>query len=280
MLNFFITFVVFVVSFFLMAAGVRYGMLAAGKFDNWLATKSRHDFTGFDWYFRIPFSIGMIPEYFFGMVLGKDNYFKTNWWALKISSFLAVLLFVALLQSRSDVAAYYSLSFISENGFTGYFTSGTFVWYLNFITLLYISLAVLLVVESIKLVRGYAPLRILFYGVLCLFMAGLTISVLTLIVFASLIYLAFKVIKFLFFNQNNRGKIFDEDEETAGDILRGGFSKFKIELKEWEAERKSTRRIKTSASKRKTPAIKRKVKVTPPTKRSQNYDDIPRLHPD
>lgn len=283
MLNFFISVVVFAVATFLLAVSIRYGMLAIGNFDNWLNTKSHREYDGFNWHFRIPFYIGMIPEYFYAMVLGKDNYYKTNWWALKISSFVSMLLFVALLKSRHDVAEYYSLALVTEKGLSAYFTSGTHVWYLNCITLLYASLAVLISIESVKVAHFYAPVRVLFYGILCFLMAGLTLAILGLIVFVSLVYIGFKVIKFLFFNRK-RKRIVNEDEETAGDILKGGFSTFKNDLLEWEAERRSNRKTRNSIKKRKSPVIKRKVtiKEKAPVKpgKPEMYDDIPRLRPD
>lgn len=64
MLNFLIFIVVFAVSTFLLAVSVRYGMIGAQRMENWLTQKSGRSFDGFDWYYRIPFSIGLIPNFF------------------------------------------------------------------------------------------------------------------------------------------------------------------------------------------------------------------------
>jgi len=278
MLNFFISIVVFGVSTFLLAVSVRYGMVGAERVDNWLLTKTSRDFGGFNWYYRIPFAIGAIPEYFYAMVLGNANYFKTNWWALKTASFISVLLFVAILKSRGAVLSYFSLNFMSEKGIVALFTSGTFVWYLNFITLMYIALAVMVMLESIKMGGIWGLLRAAYMGLMCLLMANLTIAVLTVIVFIAVIYLIYKVIKFFFFSDKKHQRT-NDDEEDAGEILQEGFSGFKSELYAWEAERTtSAPRPKKVVPKRK-PIIKRTVKK-PTTKKTHHDDDIPRLYPD
>ncbi len=283
MLNFLISIVVFAISTFLLAVAIRYGMRGAERFDSWLLTKSGLDFTGFNWYYRIPFAIGVIPEYFYAMVLGHDNYFKYNWWALKTASFISVLLFVAMLQSRGAVASYFSLSFLGERGVLAFFTSGTFIWFLNFITLMYAALAIVVIIESIKLAGVYAPLRVLFYGFHCFLMANLTVIVLTVIVFISIIYLIYKVIKFLFFSNNRKRKVTAEaEDESAGEILNKGFSGFKVELEDWEANRKTTSTARKVKSKpRRKPVITRKKRpVTHKEESINTEDDIPRLHPD
>ncbi|OFY49714.1 MAG: hypothetical protein A2W85_07580 [Bacteroidetes bacterium GWF2_41_31] len=278
MLNFLISIIVFAVSAFLLAMSVRYGMMGAERVDTWVLSKSRRSFQGFDWYYRIPFSIGTIPEYFFAMVLGRDNYFKTNWWALKTTSFIAVLLFVALLKSRATVVNYYSLSFLGDRGIAAFFTSGTFVWYLNFITLMYLALAVLVTIESVKMAGLYAPVRVVYYGFLCLMMANLTLLVLGVIVFVAVVYFIFKVVKFLFFS-NRKRHVDQEDEESAGDILNKGLAGFKPELYEWEANRKSQIRKETKPIHK--PIIHRsKPVITRKQKPEIHDDDIPRLYPD
>jgi len=278
MLNFFISIVVFAISTFLLAVGVRYGMAGAERVDTWVLSKTRRSFEGYDWYYRIPFSFGTIPEYFYAMVLRKDNYFKTNWWALKTASFIAVLLFVALLKSRSAVAGYYSLSFLGNQGIAAFFTSGTLVWYLNFITLMYLALAVLVTIESVKMAGFYAPVRIVYYGFLCLMMANLTLLVLGVIVFVAVVHFVFKVVKFLFLS-NRRRRQEQLDEESAGEILNKGLAGFKPELYEWEANRKS--HIRKKATPIRKPIISRKKPViTRKQKPEMHDDDIPRLYPD
>ncbi|PJB59194.1 MAG: hypothetical protein CO098_04680 [Bacteroidetes bacterium CG_4_9_14_3_um_filter_41_19] len=279
MLNFFISIVVFGVSTFLLAVSVRYGMAGAERIDHWLLLKYSRRFDGFNWYYRIPFAIGIIPEYFYAMVLGNANYFKTNWWALKTASFISVLLFVALLKSRGMVLSYYSLSFMGERGVLAFFTSGTFVWYLNFITLIYVGLAVLIVIESVKMGGMAGLLRAGYMGLMCLLMSNLTLAVLSVIVFVAVIYLIYKVIKFLFFPSNKRNQ--DDDDESAGEILQKGLSGFKSELYTWESERKSQpKRTEKKTIVRKPVITRKKSTVKRTTQKIDHENDIPRLYPD
>jgi hypothetical protein len=281
MLNFFISIVVLAFSAFLLAVSIRYGMIGAARLDSWLSTKSKRNFKGFDWYYRIPFPVGTIPEYFYAMVLGKDNYFKTNWWALKTSSFLSVLLFIALLKSRTSVVNYYSLLLSGDQGITAFATSGTFIWYMNIITLSYLALFILICVESVKMAGIYSPIRIIYFGILSIFLANLTVAVLSVIIFVSIVYLVYKIVKFLFFKNNNTSQQYNE-EETAGEILNKGFSGFKPDLYEWEAERKAQRKNeKVKQKPKRNPVIttrKRIVKREPEV--VIHNEDIPRLHPD
>lgn len=281
MLNFFISIVVFAFSAFLLAVSIRYGMTGAVRLDSWLSSKSKNNFVGYNWHYRIPFSIGTIPEYFYAMVLGKNNYFKTNWWALKTASFLSVLLFIALLKDRTGVANYYSLLFLGDRGISAFVTSGTFIWYLNIISFLYLALAILIANESIKIAGIYAPIRILYFGILSFFMASLTITVLSVIIFVSILYLTYKIIKFLFFSNKQKSQQ-NDNEESAGDILNKGFSEFKPDLYTWEADRKNHQTNKKQKQKpRRKPVItRRKVTKKQIPDEIIHEEDIPRLHPD
>ncbi len=281
MLNFFISIVVFSISTFLLAVAIRYGTMASGRLDAWLLSKSGKDFTGFQWYFRIPFAIGAIPEYFYAMVLSRENYFKLNWWALKSASFISVFLFIALLKSRSAVASYYSLDLFSDQGWMALFTSGTFIWYLNFITLMYLALAVIVVIESIRMAGIFAPIRVLYQGLLCVLMANLTVITLSVIVLISVIYLIYKIIKFLFFSSKSQNASARDDDESAGEILSKGFSGFRAELYEWEANRTPASYTETKPATRHKPVITRKKRTVKPKVEPMNEeDDLPRLHPD
>jgi hypothetical protein len=280
MLNAIIQIVVFAVSIFILSFSIRMGMNGADKMDTWLISKSGRNYDGFNWFFRIPLIPGVVPEFFYRTVLGRKNYFKTNWWSLKLSSFLAVLLFVALLKTRSGVANYYTLAFLGEKGISAFFTSGVFVWYLNFVSLMYIALGGVIMYESVKMAGIYAPVRILYYGVLCLLMANLTIVILAVIVFLAVVYFVFKVITFLFLNQ--RKKYMNTDEiDLGGDKIMARFRVFKAELIDWEnqlVKNKPEKDIKKTT--RRKPTISRKRTQTRVPRSSSNFDDIPRFHPD
>ncbi len=280
MLNFLISIVVFAASVFLLGVSIRYGLRSAGRLDEYFTAKSNRSFTGFNWYYRIPFSVGFIPEYYFYLVIGRDNYFKTNWWPLKTSAFISVLLSVAILKSRSAVYDYFTLAFVKQHGFTALFTSGSFIWFLNIITLLYFVLFVLVVIESIKMHGAYSPVRIIIYTVLSFLMADLTIIVLGLIVLFSVIYIILKIIKFIFFSsKRSRHREEEDDDETLTETWQKGLTPFKAEVKAWEQELKAgrVRRTKSKKPKHKPKIRRRKPKI----KRTSSFDDdIPRLHPD
>lgn len=135
MINFLISIVVIAVSVFLLAVSVRYGLMGVARLDNYFSQKNNSSYPGFGWYYRIPFSIGVVPEYYFAIVLGHDNYFKKNWWALKTASFISVLVFIAGLKSKVAVSDYFSLTFLQDKGIIGFFTSGNFVNFMNIIVI-------------------------------------------------------------------------------------------------------------------------------------------------
>lgn len=275
MINFIISIVVLLVSVFLLSVSIRYGLAGAGRLDNYFSIKSSGNFDGFQWYYRIPGSAGLIPEYYFYLVLGDDNYFKLNWWSLKTSAFLSVLVTLATLNSRRAVYDYFSLEMVRQQGFASLFTSGFFVWYLNIIVLLYLALFVLIVIESIKMHGIYAPVRILAYGLMCFLMTDLTMIVLGLIIFIALIYFVIKVIWFLFFHSRNRRRQ-DDSGSTTPAFLKERLRVFKKELIEWEAGNKTHHEERVKKEK---PHVKIKRK-RPKISRNFPDDDIPGLHPD
>lgn len=279
MLNFLISIIVAAASVFLMILAVRYGLNYSTKIDNYFISKANGQ-EGFNWYYRIPFKIGIIPEYFFALILGNENYFNRQWWALKTSSFISVFLFIAMLNSRSSVYSYYSLELISESGFIALFTSGAFYNFLNLITLLYISLFVMICIESFRMYKLYAPVRIIMFSVLSLLMANITVITLSIIVFITIAWLVIKVIWFLFFSSKSKRKSQDdEDDESVSDIFAGGLKTFTAELKEWENSQSyndtRTKRVEKPVIKRKKPKIRRVRKNI-----VRRDDDIPKIYPD
>jgi len=280
MLNFLISIVVFVVSVFLLAVFIRYGLRSAARLDDYLSQKHRSDYSGFQWYYRIPFSMGVIPEYYYALVIAYDNYFKRNWWALKTASFISVLVFVAGLKSRSAVAAYFSFSFLEGKGIAGFFTSGNFVMFMNIIVLLYAVLFVLICIESYKMHGFYAPVRIVVYSLLSFLMANLTIITLSVIVFVTVVYVILKIIIFFFTSRRRRRhRAEEEDDDPADSVWGKGLRDFKTELYRWEKEEKSRPETTCHHETKKKKPIKRKRPKITRTKRAYG-NDIPRLHPD
>ena len=279
MLRFILYLFAFAASVFLLATAIRYGLKGAARWDERIIRKRGSAFTGFDWFYRIPFAVGVVPEYYFFMVLGGENYFKSNWWALKTSAFLSFLVFLAFLTNKSEAESYYAWQTISESGILTYVTSGITFWYLNLINLLFVAVFVLIIVESIRMHGWYAPVRIVFYTVLSFLMFSLTIFVMMLIIMVTFLYIAYKIIKFLMTSRRRRRQeVYDPND--VSDKLNTRFRVFRAELYEWEAGRQEVRTARRKdrkpGAKRKRPKIKRKPKHWPKSKN----DDIPRFHPD
>lgn len=277
MINLLISIVVFAASFFLMVYAIRYGDRGALRLDQYFSNKNNSLYPGFQWYFRIPFFIGVIPEYFYALIFTYDYYYKKNWWPLKIASFISVLLFIALLKSRSAVYDYLTFNFIMENGILALFTSGNFVTFMNIIVLSYMALFVMICIESIKMHGIYAPIRILVYSLLSFLLANLTIISLSIIVFVAIAYVVLKIIGFLFFSSKKAKK--EEEEESTGSILNSGFREFKSDLYHWESENRN--RKPEYVDQEDTKIERKKPKITRRRKKAKPIDDeIPRLHPD
>jgi ABC-type multidrug transport system fused ATPase/permease subunit len=276
MLRFILYLFAFTASVFLLSAAIRYGLKGAGRWDMKICSKLGKSFTGFNWYYRIPFSIGIVPEYYFYLVIGRDNYFKTNWWALKTSGFLSFLMFLAFLTNRTEATQYFSLQTLTEGGMLTYFTSGVTFWYLNLVNLLFTAVIVLIVVESIRMHGWYAPVRIVIYTLLSALIYVLTMTVLVVIIMVTALYIAYKIIKF-FMTSSRRRRQQEDDDHDVSDQLNNKFRAFRAELYAWEAERITTHsnrhEERKSEAKRKRPKIKRR-------KRKLKNDDIPRFHPD
>lgn len=278
MINLLLSILAFGVSVFLLAVTIRFGLRNIGKLDAYFSQKNNSTYAGFQWHYRIPFDIGIIPEYFFALVIAYDNYFKRNWWPLKTAAFLSLFLFFAGLNNYTTVMSYFSFQLIREGGFTALFTSGSLVLFLDLIMVLYLALFTLLSIESIRMHGIYAPVRIAAYSLLSFFMAQLSLITISLILFFTFLYIVFKIIKFLFFSSRRRRRN-EEEEESAGNILNKGMKEFKVELLQWEEEgvtedETTTYAHNTNSSKKERPKITRRKR------KPKEEEDIPRLHPD
>ncbi len=278
MIKFLLYIISFVGSVFLFSMAINYGLKLAENWDTRITQKINRSFDGFNWFFRIPFSIGVIPEYFFYLVLRAGNYFKTNWWALKLFAFNTFLIFIAIISNNSVVNKYYSYSYYAENGIGSLFTSGVTFWYLNLLSIIFIAIIILIIIESVRMHGWYAPVRIILYSSLSILMALVTLMVLSLIITITVLYMAYKVIKFLFFSSSRKK---NTDEEDVSDQLNNNYRRFRAELYDWESDFKSTkktvrREVKKPKITRKRPTIKRR----PKPKVEPRDDDIPRFYPD
>jgi hypothetical protein len=224
----------------------------------------------------MPSTIGVVPEFFFFMVLGRENYFNARWWALRWASYFSFLFFLAALFSRSTIERYYSWSFLTENGIGAYFSSSG-MWYLHMLNLFFIGLVAMILVESIRMHKAWAPVRFILYTFLSVCMAYISMITIALIIAITFLYLCYKIIRF-FMSSGRKTKIEVDDDDSASDKLNNTYRQFRAELYEWEAyrkeERKSRREEKKTVIKRKRLKIERKPRTV------RKDDDIPRFHPE
>jgi len=265
MLRFILLLIGGALSIFMTALMIRYLLKASFAWDTRMCNKLGSTFCGFRRHFRMPFAIGVIPEFFYFLVLGGNNYFNARWWALRMASYISFLFFLAVIFSRYSVQAYYSWSYFSENGILAYLDGGSAFWYLNLINLLMFGLLTMILIESIKMHKGWAPVRFIFYSLMALMMAYTSLMVLALIISFTILYICYKIIKFFMSSGRNRKIDVDDDDDTS-DKLNNSYRRFRAELYEWERERKAGRVAKKQERKteikRKRPKIKRKPKVT------------------
>lgn len=276
MLRFILIMIGLAISAFSMAMMIRYGLKLAISLDDRFCDRRDAGFRGFRRHFRFPTAVGVIPEFFYFMVLGGNNYFTARWWALRTASYLSFLVFLAALFSRRAVESYYSLSFLQEQGIAALFTSGSSFWYLNMVNALFIGLFIMICIESIRMHGWLSPVRIVLYTSLSLLMASLSLSILTLIIAVSLLYVAYKIIKW-FMTSSRRVKVENHDDDDTREKFNNTYRMFRADLYEWERDRKTER--KASREVKKKPVIRRKRKkiVRKPVEKS---NDFPRIYPD
>ncbi len=262
-------------SVFMISLSIRYGLRLTFAWDNYIAGSGKGNDRAYNWYYRIPLAAGLIPEFFFYLVTGPKNYFRTNWWALRTGAFITALLFIALL-FRNNLARDYYLLILPVEGLNVLLSSSSSVWFMNFINLLYLTLFCLIIAESIRMHGWYSPVRIIAYTVLTVMMSAVTLATLSLIIIVSILYVLFKILMF-FLSGNRKKEVPDDNNESLRGTLNNGFQAFRAELYAWESERKTVPVVTEKKDPR--PVIRRsKPKIV--RKPKPRADDIPRFHPD
>jgi phosphoglycerol transferase MdoB-like AlkP superfamily enzyme len=264
------------ISVFLIALMIRYMLKVSFAWDSRMCTKLKRSFCGFRRHLRMPTAIGVVPEFFYFMVLGRENYFNARWWALRAASYISFLLFLAALFSRSTVENYYSWSYLGENGLTAYFT-GSGMWYLNMINFFFLGLIAMILIESILMHKAWAPVRFIMYTFLSLCMAYISVITIALIIAITFLYVCYKIIRF-FMSSGRNTKVEVDNDDGVSDKLNNTYRQFRAELYEWETERKNDRKArrdeKKTVIKRRKPRIERKPRSV------HKNNDIPRIHPE
>jgi hypothetical protein len=263
---------------FTLSVMLRHGLRLAFVWDDKICNRLNSRFCGFRRHYRVPSSIGVIPEFFYFLVLGRSNYFSTRWWALRAASYLGFLFFLAAVFSRGVVSRYYSLAYWSENGLQTMLSSGTGFWYLSIVNMLFALVIVMIIIESIRMHKAWAPVRILMYTVYSVFMAAVSMITLALIISVTFLYIAYRIIKF-FFTSGRKVHLDTDDNDSPSEKLNNSYRRFRAELIAWEKERKADKaedrhEVKPPVITRKRPKIVRKTKPAPVD------DDIPRFYPD
>ena len=277
MLRFILYLIAGTASIFFISMLIRYLLKASYSWDSRICNKRNADFCGFRWHYRIPWAIGVVPEFFYFLVLGRNNYFNARWWSLRASAYISFLLFLSILFARKTVASYYSLTFLRENGIQAYIDGSSSFMYLNLVNFLFVALFGLILIESIRMHGAWAPVRLVFYSLLCTMMAFVNVLVLALLISFTFLYLCYRIIKF-FFTSGRRYKVDVDDDDSPSDKLNNRFRVFRAELYEWERERKST--LRTEKEERKTVIKRKRPKIERKPKKKYVDDDIPRIHPE
>ncbi len=266
---------------FSISLAIRHGLKGAFAWDRKISRRLNSTYLGFRRHIRIPFAVGVIPEFFYFLVLGRNNYFNARWWALRTASYISFLFFLAALFRQSLVRAYYSGALWAEDGFTTVIQNNTGALYLSMVNALFGILLVLILVESIRMHKGWAPMRFIFYSVLSAMMALVSVAVLALIIAISFLYLAYKIIMFFLSSRRSR-TVENDDGEGAREKLNNAYRRFRAELYAWEKNRKQERKVEEKTeTERPKPVIKRtRRRIEPKPKEKNNHGNIPRIHPD
>ncbi|MEE4256231.1 MAG: hypothetical protein V2I47_04265 [Bacteroidales bacterium] len=276
MLRFILYLIAGTAAVFMLSYTIRYLLKASHSWDTWICKKRGTSFCGFRWHYRIPWAIGVVPEFFYFQVLGRNNYFNARWWSLRASAYISFLLFLAIIFAKNTVADYYSLSYFRENGILAYIEGSSSFMYLNLVNFLFVALFILILIESIRMHAGWSPVRLIFYTLLCAMMAFVNVLVLALLISFTFLYVCYKIIKF-FLTSRRRYKVDVDDDDSPSDKLNNRFRRFRAELYEWERERKAT--IEVEKEERKTVIKRKRPRIERKPKKKYIDDDIPRIYP-
>jgi len=198
----------------------KYGLRMAGKLDKRLSIIVHHSFPGFQWYFRLPFRAGILTEYYFFLIIGKKNFFKTNWWPLKMFAYSSLLLFFAFLFNRTGVIHFYRYSIVSfDTGFLAENMNFLF-WYLTGILIIDLIIIMLLLTESVRMHLWLAPVRIIIYLCLSILFSLLALFTCLVLLFFPLMYIVYRISGSGTFSK-----------------IRYHYSQFYFKLAEWKEKR-------------------------------------------
>jgi len=276
MLRFILYLIAGTAAVFMLSYTIRYLLKASYSWDTWICKKRGTSFCGFRWHYRIPWAIGVVPEFFYFLVLGRNNYFNARWWSLRASAYISFLLFLAIIFAKNTVADYYSLSYFRENGILAYIEGSSSFMYLNLVNFLFVALFILILFESIRMHAGWSPVRLIFYTLLCAMMAFVNVLVLALLISFTFLYVCYKIIKF-FLTSRRRYKVDVDNDDSPSDKLNNRFRRFRAELYEWERDRKAT--IDVEKEERKTVIKRKRPRIERKPKKKYIDDDIPRIYP-
>jgi len=278
MLNFLQTVVVFAAGIFVSGLIVRYGLKLGSRIDAYFLRKARSRFGGYQWMNFLPTKLGKLYGYFQYRVLGIENYFKGISWPVKVASIVSLLLFIAYSSNKQSVIDYYSLTFFKENDMAVLFGSQISVWFFHVITLSYIVLFALILIESIRMHKFYAPVRFVLQVVFSALMSVLTVFSVSVLIIVSIIYIALKIIQFLFFNKADKG-----DQEKKKGFSIPGFQEYLQSRASYEPETvyKTQQFFSEEKKRKKTKTGKVETETrTEATKPIDFDDDIGRIYPD
>ena len=163
---------------------IRIGLILGRRLDLCFRKILQSRFRGFTGYFRLPFRIGLILEFSFYLILGRKNYWQSNWWSLKCTAYIMLLFFPVLLLSCQHTLSLISLILLPDGLLTLFETNTFLSWVLVVLMSAETLVIILLVVESILMHYFLAPVRIVLYSILLsLFGAFSLISLFALLLY-------------------------------------------------------------------------------------------------
>ena len=174
---------------------VRYSLKMLSKFDKFFTKRYPHTSKGLRWGIRLPTKVGEVLEFYFYVIMGKKNFMNYSSWPVKLTLIISVFLFLAMLFGRSFVTGYYTFALEGSNP---YLTGGSNVWFLNLVNFAYLSVLVLVAVDSIKMMGYFAPLRILYFAVVMVASVGASVLSFSLFITFSVFYLIIRILGFFF----------------------------------------------------------------------------------
>lgn len=229
----------------------------------------------------LPTRLGKLFDYYQYRVIGETNYFKGISWPVKVASVISLLLFIAFSSNKQGVIDYYSLSFFRENDVATIFGSEISIWFLHVITVSYLVLFGLILIESVRMHKYFAPVRVIMLVLFSVIMSLLTVLSISVLIITSVIYLILRIIRFIFFNKSRKDKTESQSDKKGFEII--GFQDYLYKRASFDPETTDNWQEFHTETKTKKITKTKEDKTDYGTRTSREIDfddDIRKIYPD